>query len=151
MIREKFSDDMVNVMLRQLGATSLKTSPAYINIAKFEIAANMKVTYLYEMKEDEIYLQRVSPYPMMIGKLYNEQQIVDFIKADLQKFKEASCSSNFSAYIGGAKSVQSLIMELENLFMSHNVGKEDLQKINENLEQLHELVDQVAQNSPDLK
>ena len=36
-MRSIVSDDMINIMLRQMGAISIKTSPAYINIAKFEI------------------------------------------------------------------------------------------------------------------
>ena len=71
-MRNRISDDMVNIMLRQMGAKSIKTSPAHINIAKFDLGEDLKITYMYEVKEEEIYLQRVSPYPMMIGKIYNE-------------------------------------------------------------------------------
>ena len=96
-MRSIVSDDMINVMLRQMGAVSIKTSPAYINIAKFEIG-DLRVTYMYEAKEEDIYLQRVSPYPMMIGKIYNEQQVVEIIAADLRKFRNAYNSSNFSKF-----------------------------------------------------
>ena len=65
-MRNIVSDDMINLVLRQMGAVSIKTSPAYINIAKFEIG-NLRLTYMYEVKEEDIYLQRISPYPMMIG------------------------------------------------------------------------------------
>ena len=70
-MRSIVSDDMINIMLRQMGAISIKTSPAYINIAKFEIG-DLKLTYMYEVRDEDIYLQRVSPYPLMIGKIYNE-------------------------------------------------------------------------------
>ena len=97
-MRNIVSDDMINLVLRQMGAVSIKTSPAYINIAKFEIG-NLRLTYMYEVKEEDIYLQRISPYPMMIGKIYNEQQVVEIIANDLKKFKNAYSSSNFSKFI----------------------------------------------------
>ena len=71
MISNKISDDMINIMLRQMGADSIKTTPAHINIAKFFIGEDLRITYMYEVKEEEVYLQRVNPYPMMIGKIYN--------------------------------------------------------------------------------
>ena len=70
-MRNRVSDDMINVMLRQMGAASIKTTPAHINVAKFLIGDDLRLTYMYEVKEEEIYLQRISPYPMMIGKIYN--------------------------------------------------------------------------------
>ena len=88
-MRNRVSDDMINVMLRQMGAASIKTTPAHINVAKFLIGDDLRLTYMYEVKEEEIYLQRISPYPMMIGKIYNEQQVVDIISGDLKKFKSA--------------------------------------------------------------
>ena len=40
-MRNIVSDDMINLVLRQMGAVSIKTSPAYINIAKFEIGLSL--------------------------------------------------------------------------------------------------------------
>ena len=54
---------------------------------------------MYEVKEEEIYLQRISPYPMMIGKIYNEQQVVDIISGDLKKFKSAYKDVNFNKFL----------------------------------------------------
>lgn len=150
MIRDTISDDLVNIQLRQMGAVSIKTTPAYINIAKFEIGPDMKVTYLYELKENEIYLQRVSPYPMMIGKLYNEQQVIDIIETDLKKFKAAYISSNFPTFLETAKNVFNINKELEALFLHHNVEKEGLERIESELKNLRGLISRVGQDSPKL-
>lgn len=151
MIRDTISDDLVNIQLRQMGAASIKTTPGYINIAKFEIGDGVKVTCLYELKEDEIYLQRVSPYPMMIGKLYNEQQVVDIIDSDLKKFKAAYISSNFSTFLDLAKDILTVNKELESLFLHHNVEREDLEKIDNELKNLRSLLGQIGEESPVLK
>ncbi len=150
MIRSKISDDMVNICLRQMGASSIKTSPAHVNIAKFEIGDDLRITYMYEVKEEDIYLQRISPYPMMIGKIYNEQQVVDIITMDLKKFQAAYCSSNFSKFVDLANSVVTFNKEIENLFIAHNVTGESLDQIGEAIEELHQLIREVSEKSPQL-
>lgn len=146
-MRSIVSDDMINVTLRQMGAVSIKTSPAYINIAKFEIG-DLRVTYMYEAKEEDIYLQRVSPYPMMIGKIYNEQQVVEIIAADLRKFRNAYNSSNFSKFLHIANDVVTVDREMENLFMRHNVAKEDLEEIETMMDKIHDKLAEMTKNSP---
>ena len=134
MIRDTISDDLVNIQLRQMGAASIKTTPGYINIAKFEIGDGVKVTY-----------------PMMIGKLYNEQQVVDIIDSDLKKFKAAYISSNFSTFLDLAKDILTVNKELESLFLHHNVEREDLEKIDNELKNLRSLLGQIGEESPVLK
>ncbi len=146
-MRNIVSDDMINLVLRQMGAVSIKTSPAYINIAKFEIG-NLRLTYMYEVKEEDIYLQRISPYPMMIGKIYNEQQVVEIIANDLKKFKNAYSSSNFSKFISIANDVVSFDKEIENLFMSHNVSKEDLEDVEQMMDKVHDKLSELMEKSP---
>ena len=146
-MRNIVSDDMINLILRQMGAVSIKTSPAYINIAKFEIG-NLRLTYMYEVKEEDIYLQRISPYPMMIGKIYNEQQVVEIIANDLKKFKNACSSSNFSKFISIANDVVSFDKEIENLFMSHNVSKEDLEEVEQMMDKVHDKLSELMEKSP---
>lgn len=146
-MRNIVSDDMINLILRQMGAVSIKTSPAYINIAKFEIG-NLRLTYMYEVKEEDIYLQRISPYPMMIGKIYNEQQVVEIIANDLKKFKNAYSSSNFSKFISIANDVVSFDKEIENLFMSHNVSKEDLEEVEQMMDKVHDKLSELMEKSP---
>ncbi len=142
---------MINVMLRQAGAVSIKTSPAHINIAKFVIGEEVRLTYMYEVKEEEIYLQRVSPYPMMIGKIYNEQQVVDIIKLDLQKFQSAYNSTNFNKFIELASYVTTFNKDIENLFMTHNVPREKLEQIEEEMSKLHQLIEDATENTPLLR
>lgn len=142
---------MINVMLRQAGAVSIKTSPAHINIAKFVIGEEVRLTYMYEVKEEEIYLQRVSPYPMMIGKIYNEQQVVDIIKLDLQKFQSAYNSTNFNKFIELASYVTTFNKDIENLFMTHNVPREKLEQIEEEMTKLHQLIEDATENTPLLR
>lgn len=146
-MRSIVSDDMINIMLRQMGAISIKTSPAYINIAKFEIG-DLKLTYMYEVRDEDIYLQRVSPYPLMIGKIYNEQQVVEIIANDLRKFKNAYNSTNFSKFVSLANNVVSFDKEIENLFMSHNVPGEALTELEQMMDAIHDKLAALMKQAP---
>jgi hypothetical protein len=150
MIKDTTTDDMVNMMLRQMGATSIKTKPAHINIVKFDLSPELRVSYMYEIKKDEgIYLQRVDPYPMLIGKLYNEQDVINIINNDLNKFKSAYGSTNFAKFIEVANNVAAFEKEIENLFMMRNVDAEDLQKIHEEMGKVHDLIQSIyAESKP---
>lgn len=151
MFRSNMSNDMINIRLKQLGAASIKTSPAHINIAKFEIGEELRITYMYEVKEEEIYLQRVSPYPLMIGKIYNEQQVVDIIELDLKKFRTAYQSSCFLQFLRLTNGVASFNKEIENLFMTHNVPGDKLDLLEGSIRNLHDMIAEIAESTPPLE
>ncbi len=145
------SDDMVNMTLKQMGAVSVKSSPGHINKIKFEIGPDFKLTYIYESKENEgIYLQRIEPYPMMIGKLYNELDIVAYIERDYKKFLSAYNSSNFPKFIALTNRFSSFNRKVETLFMTKNVPGEGLDRLDSELEKLNEILDDIENSSPNL-
>ncbi|MEA4921864.1 MAG: hypothetical protein VB031_00705 [Eubacteriaceae bacterium] len=143
-----FSDEMINMVLRQMGAASIKTTPGHINIAKFPITPEMIITYMYDIEDAEgIYLQRIEPYPKRIGKLYSEQDLINIISGDLRKFKAAAKSSNYDKFIKVAGNVLSFDREIENLFLMHNVAGADLEKLDEKIDEIHMLIKEVAERS----
>ncbi|MEG0924295.1 MAG: hypothetical protein RR313_05195 [Anaerovoracaceae bacterium] len=151
MIRDTITDDLINVMLRQLGASSVKTSPAHINIAKFDLAPGLRVKYLYEAKTDnEFFLQRISPFPIRIGRLYNEQDVISMITADLKKFESAYNSSNFPKFLELMGNVQTFDKEIENLFLFNNVSFDNLDKLHKELEKIHLMIDRIEEESDPL-
>ena len=103
---------------------------------------------MYEVKEEEIYLQRISPYPMMIGKIYNEQQVVDIIQMDLKKFQAAYRSSNFPKFLQLSNNMSTFNKEVENLFMTRNVPGDDLEKLDQEFSRLHEMIEEIAGKAP---
>lgn len=151
MLKETTSDEMVNMMMRQFGANSIKTFPAHVNIVKFDIGPDLRVSYIYEIKEEAgIFLQRVSPCPMVIGKIYNEQDVINIIQEDLNKFRAAYESSKFSTFINLATSSISLEKEIENLFLQHRVSKENLEMLDQQLDKTHRLILSMLKESEEL-
>lgn len=148
MIKDTINDDMINLRLRQLGAKSIKCMPAHINIVKFEISPEVHVTYLYEIKENgEIYLQRVNPYLMMMGRLFTDQSLISMIEKDIELFRNAVHSSNYEKFIQLINAHTRLGKNLENLFISHNIIPDDLENIHNQLEESLQLVEDIWDRS----
>ncbi len=51
MIKDRFTESMANIMLRQMGAVEILNKPAYINKVKFKLSDGSNVTYINEIKE----------------------------------------------------------------------------------------------------
>lgn len=148
MIKDTISDDVINIVLRQVGAKSIKTTPAHVNVVKFDIGRDVTVTYLYEIKENgEIYLQRVSPYQMMIGKFFNDQSLINMIKSDISSFRNAYNSSNYDKFVKVINSHLRFGKEVESLFIDHNVSPEDLDLIHNEFEKVHQLIKDINDRS----
>lgn len=97
MLTSSFSGDIINVALRQIGATSIKeVRNGIMYIAKFQLDDEVCVTYVFNVtKRDKYYLQRVEPYPISYGDFEGEGEVVEFITRDIRKFRNAMQSHNF--------------------------------------------------------
>ena len=140
MIKDRFTESMANIMLRQMGAVEILNKPAYINKVKFKLSDGSNVTYIYEIKEgddiyyeikegDDIYLNRVRPYSHFLGTFHDEEELVDAIRRDYAMFKVAVTSKNFEQYQRMAKGMEDMNSELEKMFMSRETSREDLDRI----------------------
>ena len=134
MIKDRFTESMANIMLRQMGAVEILNKPAYINKVKFKLSDGSNVTYIYEIKEgDDIYLNRVRPYSHFLGTFHDEEELVDAIRKDYTMFKVAVTSKNFEQYQRMAKGMEDMNSELEKMFMSRETSREDLDRIEKSI------------------
>lgn len=149
MLQDTITDNMVNTVLKQMGATSIKTKPAYINIVKFELTDSVRLIYLYEIKENEsIYLQRLEPYRRFIGEPGNEDELIRLIKHDLDRFKDALVSDNFSRFIIMSDKLNIVNNKIEALLLSPKfVEAEDLTHIEADLDHTEMDIDTMASNA----
>ena len=94
MLTSSFSGDVINVALRQMGATSIKeVRNGILYIAKFELSDDLRVTYVFDVtKRNKYFLQRVEPYPMSHGDFDGADEVIDFIRRDISKFQSAKNS-----------------------------------------------------------
>lgn len=148
MIKDRFTESMANIMLRQMGAVEILNKPAYINKVKFKLSDGSNVTYIYEIKEgDDIYLNRVRPYSHFLGTFHNEEELVDAIRRDYTMFKVAVTSKNFEQYQRMAKGMEDMNSELEKMFMSRQTSREDLDRIEKSIVDIYNDMRSLKKNS----
>lgn len=142
------SEDMFNTVVRQLGAISIKTTPADINIATFQLSENIKIKYKYELKErDLFYLERVQPYPMMIGVTDNTDDLLVMLRKDLKMFKNAFNSSNFPEFLAIMTKMTEAIHRVEDMFLHYNAKPEDLTEIDQDLLHIYHTLSDAKRNA----
>ena len=148
MIKDRFTESMANIMLRQMGAVEILNKPAYINKVKFKLSDGSNVTYIYEIKEgDDIYLNRVRPYSHFLGTFHDEEELVDAIRRDYSMFKVAVTSKNFEQYQRMAKGMEDMNSELEKMFMSRETSREDLDRIEKSIVDIYNDMRSLKKNS----
>ena len=150
MITSSFSGDIINVALRQLGASSIKEiRNGILYIAKFELSDDLCVTYVFNVtKRDKYYLQRVAPYPISHGDFDGAQQVVDFIRKDIKKFQNAMNSHNFPKFLDTANEMVLLSHAVELLFLERNVSTEDLDALRSCLVAGIDKIREIREHSP---
>ena len=143
-------NDIINMMLKQLGAMSLKTVHANITVAKFEIE-DYKMSYMYEAREDgSIYLSRVSPYPLLLGRFFGEQDVIDYIKNDLEKFKRAQSSHKFEDYLKFVNELAKSSRQIEQLFLNNHVDADNMKDLLDDLRKVRQDLAEAEKNSTKL-
>lgn len=148
MIKDRFTESMANIMLRQMGAVEILNKPAYINKVKFKLSDGSNVTYIYEIKEgDDIYLNRVRPYSHFLGTFHDEEELVEAIRRDYTMFKVAVTSKNFEQYQRMAKGMEDMNSELEKIFMSRQTSREDLDRIEKSIVDIYNDMRNLKKNS----
>lgn len=149
MISDQITDNIVNSILRQMGATKIKTMPARINIVTFAFSDDFNIQYVYEMKENEsIYLERVSPYPYFLGEPEDSDQLVEIIRTDLRKYRFAYESNNFPLFMSIAGKAHAAFNQLEKILLADDFANpNDLKRIDKALDQINEMLLQAEENT----
>ena len=85
MNRNSVSGDIIDLNLRQLGG-KVSQFNSQMHLVEFDISEDCVVSYIFTItNQDKFYLQRIKPYPLSEEKYSNVQQIVEFIKKDIDK------------------------------------------------------------------
>ena len=153
MLTSSFSGDIINVALRQMGASSIKEiRNGILYIAKFELSDDLCVTYVFNVtKRDKYFLQRVAPYPTSHGDFDGAQEVVDFIRKDIQKFRNAHNSHNFPKFLDTTDAMVRLSHAVELLFLERNVSEEDLDGLSQSLEAAINAIKEIREHSPKIE
>lgn len=122
------SSDMLHLELRQLGAKKIHSNINRVMVVKFEINPDLNVSYFLHIKDEEkIYIQRIEPYPIRNYRFETIENIINFIKKDVELFRNAANSSNFDLFLDMITKNFEVRKEIEDLFLSNNVPHELLE------------------------
>ncbi len=151
MNKNTIEGDLIEVSLRQLGATKVKEISSVMYFVEFKLTDTLTISYIYNITHKEkYYLQRVKPYPIPQGKFADEREIVDFITKDIKKFQNATRSSNFPTFLSVTERVCTITDRMEELFLNHNVDGEDLKELDAQLDKLTGTMDAVRRTAKEL-
>lgn len=95
-----------------------------------------------------MYLHRVSPYPIMLGKFYGETDIVDYMKRDLQKFRRAHESGNFASFLDLTEDLTQFNRQIEQLFLNRNVPEAAFRELADEMKNVRATIKQMAEECP---
>ncbi|WP_294463680.1 hypothetical protein [uncultured Anaerofustis sp.] len=140
MNRNSVSGDIIDLNLRQLGG-KVSQFNSQMHLVEFDISEDCVVSYIFTItNQDKFYLQRIKPYPLSEEKYSNVQQIVEFIKKDIDKFKNATNSKNFNKFIEIAQSSIYIAQYMEDLFLNYNVDREMMDNIEIGIKEIMEAI-----------
>lgn len=139
---------MIEVLLRQEGAAKITKIHGFQYHIIFEVTPDFNVSYVYNVNpNNEFFLQRVGPYPIRHGLFENEHQLVDFIKEDIAKFRNAANSSNFQQFIAINRKMEELKEKAETLFLNYNIDKDELHDLDDSITKIREGLFDMASHS----
>ena len=149
LVADKTSSDMISLMLKQIGARLLRSDPAYISIFEFELDEDTKLRYMLNIHRDGyIYVHRVTPYPMVLGKFYGETDVVDFIRRDYKKMLNAHNTYKFGRFLELADDLQSFNRQIEQLFMNRKIPAAAFDEFSKEMEKMRETLEKIVRESP---
>ena len=138
--------EMCKDELKSLGAKIIDIE-GIMFLVKFKLD-DYKLTYAYNLNEDNTYyLERVKPYFLSIGNYESEEEIVDVIKVDMEQFKNAMHSSNFSQFIEIDNHLSQLVRLFEDLYLYYNINKEDLAALDDSVDGILENIKAIMKKS----
>lgn len=143
--------DLIEVSLRQLGATKIKMIKSNMYFVNFELGDGMIVSYVFNItSHDKYFLQRMRPYAIVHGKFADEREIVEYITQDLEKFRKAAQSRNFATFVAEAERISKMNEYIEDLFLNYNVDRRALEKLGQDIDDLIAKMDIIKNESEKL-
>lgn len=103
------------------------------------IVDGIKISYVYNInKRNCYYLERIKPYKIPVKEFQCIEDVIKIIEIDIKQFRNAAKSKNIQNFININNQINSIHREYEDLFLYYNVKKEELEKMQDKLKDIHE-------------
>lgn len=143
---DKVGHDIIKMMLKQLGAVSIESKSAKVIKVKYQIGEAIELKYLLEEDEESVYINRVSPYPILLGKFFGEVDVVQYIKKDIEKFKKAYNGKQIEIYMDIMSNLALMNHEMEQIFLNYETDDSFMKELKESTEKSTEILYKMAKD-----
>ncbi len=152
MNRNTVSGDIINLSLRQMGATDIKVFQSRMHIATFDLGNDFIVSYVFNItRKEKFFLQRTRPYAMVKGMYADQKEIIEFIRDDIERFRKSIQLNNVDKYISLAERMGSLYERMEHIFLHHKVDNVTFDRLNAEVGELAYEVENIHSESEVIK
>lgn len=143
--------DIIEMTCRQLGATQVRKINGSLYHFEFDINPNFKLSYSFNVNQKNEYsLRRIQPYSFFRGKITTVREVIDLVKSDLARFRNAANSTNFKDFIETVNEIHAIGEDMDHLFLNFNVDKEALIAIQEELKIIRSHIDKVKTTAEEI-
>lgn len=121
--------------LQQLGAkvNVINSTLCYVN---FDISG-LALQYVYNVNyKGNYFLERTKPYPLALQEFDSERDVVELIKKDVDKFRNALKCRHIDNFVTMAKEINHTFRNFEETFLNYNIPGEKVQKIYKKIQAL---------------
>ncbi len=138
------------IKLKQLGA-KVNSIESKIYHVTFNVG-NFDLQYYYNINESgKFFLERMKPYYKNFKVFTEENEAIRAIYEDVEYFKNASKSHNFSKFIDMSRELEKLHDAYAEMFLHHNIPEDDLNKIETHIEEVRARIDELNESTEEIK
>lgn len=137
MSTDLFDCTIIEMACRQLGAELVQDIEGTLFYIEFPVTDDFSVKYNFNVNEEQkFFLRRIQPYSFFEGELDTEDEVIDYLKTEISRFRSAVQSSNFPLYLKVLDNIQDLGDELDTMFLTHNIDKERMEYIDKSITEI---------------
>ncbi len=132
--------------LEKLGA-KIVDFKGIMTLATFKLD-RVTIAYMYwHKKNGDYFVERILPYYMPVGDFKQEETIVESMEKDLNQFKNAANSKNFTKFVEIDSKIMKLVRIFEDLYLYYNIDKENVEKLDKAIKNVYEIIFEIQKNS----
>lgn len=135
--------------LQQLGAkvNVINSTLCYVN---FDVSGFV-LQYVYNVNyKGNYFLERTKPYPLALQEFDSERDVVDLIRKDVDKFKNALKCHHIDEFVTMARDINKTFRSFEETFLNYNIPGDKVNKIYKKIQALGLEIEIIQDNAKEL-
>lgn len=132
--------------LQQLGAkvNVINSTLCYVN---FDISGFV-LQYVYNINyKGNYFVERTKPYPLALQEIGTEKDVVELIRRDVDKFRNALKCHHIDEFVTMAREINHTFKNFEETFLNYNIPGERVQKIFKKIQALDLEIEIIQENA----